>query len=131
MRYSAALEAVSSTGVEAARKTSGKTQTAPGSTEAPLPRRNVKTIAESRLRGSAYGEVRRLRCEFHHGVLTLRGRVSSYYMKQVAQHLVQRIDEAMEIDNRLEVGRAAVPRPPGKKALPGPECPGPIRQEGF
>jgi osmotically-inducible protein OsmY len=42
-------------------------------------------------------------CEFHEGVLTLRGRVSTFYLKQVAQEMIRRLDGAGEVNNRLEV----------------------------
>ena len=59
--------------------------------------------AESRLRKSGYYELHLVLCEFHEGVLTLRGRVSSFYLKQVAQELIRRMDGAEEVNNRLEV----------------------------
>ena len=63
----------------------------------------VEEEAGARLRCSAYRDVRGVTCEFHEGVLTLRGRVPSYYMKQIAQSLVLGMDGAEEINNRLEV----------------------------
>ena len=63
----------------------------------------VEAEAESRLRQSSYREVRCVTCEFHEGVLTLRGRVPTFYLKQVAQSLVLRMEGAEEINNRVEV----------------------------
>ncbi|MFC1597030.1 BON domain-containing protein [Planctomycetota bacterium] len=63
----------------------------------------VEEEAGARLRCSAYGDIRGVTCEFHEGVLTLRGRVPSYYMKQIAQSLVLGMEGAEEINNRLEV----------------------------
>ena len=63
----------------------------------------VTVAAESRLLKSRYSEVRRLSCEFHEGVLTLRGRVSCYHMKQIAQHVVDGLSSVREIENRLNV----------------------------
>ena len=63
----------------------------------------VQTEAQSRLRKSAYHELRLVSCDFHEGVLTLRGRISSFYLKQVAQTLVRELDGVEEINNRLEV----------------------------
>jgi hypothetical protein len=40
--------------------------------------------AEARLLNSPYLELRRVSCEFHEGVLTLRGNVPRYYLKQIA-----------------------------------------------
>ena len=63
----------------------------------------VEAEAEARLRQSSYREVRCVTCEFHEGVLTLRGRVPTFYLKQVAQSLVLRMERAEEINNRVEV----------------------------
>ena len=63
----------------------------------------IQAEAQSRLRKSHYHELRFVSCEFHEGVLTLRGRVSSYHLKQLAQELIRRLDGAEEVNNRLEV----------------------------
>jgi osmotically-inducible protein OsmY len=63
----------------------------------------VQAHAESRLRQSTYPELHLLSCDFHEGVLTLRGRVPSYYLKQVAQTLILQVNGVDEINNRLEV----------------------------
>ncbi|NLF07852.1 MAG: BON domain-containing protein, partial [Pirellulaceae bacterium] len=47
--------------------------------------------------------IRGVLCEYHEGLLRLRGRVHSYYMKQLAQTAVQDIDGVVEILNQLEV----------------------------
>ena len=65
----------------------------------------VQTEAQSRLRKSAYHGLRLIACEFHEGVLSLRGRVSSFHLKQIAQTLVRGLDGVGEINNRLEVAR--------------------------
>lgn len=64
-------------------------------------------IAEVRFRGSSYPELRRVRCDFHEGVLTLRGRVSSFYITQLAQALAARIPGVEEVVNRIEVKEIA------------------------
>jgi osmotically-inducible protein OsmY len=63
----------------------------------------IQELAQAKLRRSPYYDVRNAACNFHEGVLTLRGRVSSYYLKQMAQTLVRRLDGVGEIDNQLEV----------------------------
>ena len=70
----------------------------------------VQAEAQSRLRKSGYHELRFVSCEFHEGVLTLRGQVPSFYLKQVAQELIRGLDGAEEVNNRLEV--VAPPCPP-------------------
>jgi osmotically-inducible protein OsmY len=62
----------------------------------------VQREAVARLRRSSYREVRGVTCEFHEGVLTLRGHLPSFYLKQVAQSLVDGIEGVEEINNRLE-----------------------------
>ncbi len=64
--------------------------------------------AETRLKQSSHAALRRVRCDFHEGVLTLRGRVSSYYLKQLAQTLTAGVKEVQELVNRIEV-RGEIP----------------------
>jgi osmotically-inducible protein OsmY len=78
--------------------------------EAPVKREDVVAwAAEARLRQSPYAELRRVRCRFREGVLVLHGRVSCYYLKQVAQHLVRRLTGVVEIENRLDVSWTPFP----------------------
>ena len=63
----------------------------------------VQEAAQARVRQSPYRDVRNVACNFHEGVLTLRGRVSSYYLKQIAQTLVLRMQCVDEVNNRIEV----------------------------
>ncbi len=63
----------------------------------------VQAEAQSRLRTSGYHELQLISCEFHEGVLTLRGQVSTFYLKQVAQTLIRDLHGVGEINNRLEV----------------------------
>ena len=48
------------------------------------------------------------------GVLSLRGRVPSYYMKQIAQtvvcHVLEELEDAVVINNELDVERNGHPR---------------------
>jgi osmotically-inducible protein OsmY len=60
-------------------------------------------MAEDRLRNSAYLELRNISCDIHEGVLTLRGRVPSYHLKQLAQALVHEIEGVLELNNQLDV----------------------------
>jgi hypothetical protein len=59
--------------------------------------------AEARLGQAAYYGLRLLSCEWRDGVLTLRGRVPSYYLKQLAQAHLQGIAGVEAIDNQLIV----------------------------
>ena len=44
-----------------------------------------------------------LTCEFREGLLLLRGRVSSYYYKQVAQEAVLGLEKVEQVVNQIEV----------------------------
>lgn len=59
--------------------------------------------AEDQLRHSFYLELRNVSCDFHEGVLTIRGRVPSYHLKQLAQALLCEIEGVLELNNQLEV----------------------------
>jgi osmotically-inducible protein OsmY len=48
-------------------------------------------------------EIRRVNCEVRQGVLVIRGQVSSYYLKQLAQESVRSLAGLSRIVNRLEV----------------------------
>ena len=72
-------------------------------TELSTEKQIVETEAHSRLRTSDYRQLHLVSCEFHEGVLTLRGRVSTFHLKQVAQTLIRNLDGVGEINNRLEV----------------------------
>jgi osmotically-inducible protein OsmY len=51
--------------------------------------------------------VRTISCDYDDGVLILRGRVSAYYLKQVAQAAVAELDGVLKIANHIEVVRPA------------------------
>jgi len=55
------------------------------------------------LRCSPYQSIRCLKCSFHEGVLTLRGRLPSYSLLQVTQTRVRRIAGVEAINNRIRV----------------------------
>lgn len=59
--------------------------------------------AEERLRRSGYLALRDITCDEQQGLLCLRGRVSSYYLKQVAQSVVADVEGVRGIINQIEV----------------------------
>jgi osmotically-inducible protein OsmY len=63
----------------------------------------IEAEARSRLQTSGYPQLRKVSCEFHEGVLTLQGQVSTFHLKQIAQTLVRRLEGVGEINNGLEV----------------------------
>ncbi len=67
----------------------------------------IAEIARAALRQSAYMELRELSCDFNGGVLTLRGCVPTYYLKQLAQEAVADVPGVIEVDNGVEVGASS------------------------
>ncbi len=61
-----------------------------------------------RLRASGYQELRSLACEYHEGMLILRGRLSSHFLKQLGQEAVRTQPGVKMIVNAIEV---VTPRP--------------------
>ncbi len=59
--------------------------------------------ARARLRQAPYQALRRVECRCEEGVLFLRGRVPSYYMKQYAQEMVAGVSNVRQVSNDLEV----------------------------
>ena len=72
------------------------------------PRPAVTRRGETVLRSSSYLAVRHLSCDYHEGVLTIRGRVPTYYLKQVAQSLLGKLEGVEVINNLVEVRHAEV-----------------------
>lgn len=63
---------------------------------------NLEIAAE--LKRSPYYSLRRITCEFRNGVLTIQGRVPSYFLKQLALALAQRCAKGRAtIDDQVEV----------------------------
>jgi BON domain len=64
---------------------------------------DIGELAERRLRESPYFFLKKLRCDFNGGVLTLWGRVPHRQLKQFAEAIVSRIEGVEQIVNRVEV----------------------------
>ena len=64
---------------------------------------NVTELAKERLRKSPYFALRKITLDHDGGVLTLRGRVASFHLKQLAQTLVSPIPGVGQVDNRIDV----------------------------
>jgi osmotically-inducible protein OsmY len=58
---------------------------------------------QSALRNSGYQSLSRVSCEIRGGKVVLTGEVPSYYVKQLAQTIVQRLVFVEHVENRLEV----------------------------
>lgn len=66
-------------------------------------RTEVEEAARGRLGSCPYPAIKRLTCEFSGGSLVLRGRVASYFEKQVAQEAVAHLDGIADLVNVVEV----------------------------
>ena len=62
----------------------------------------VQTV-ERRLRESSYYYLRSIRCGYESGVVTLRGRVPTFYLKQTVQAIVEKIEGVEQVVNLVEV----------------------------
>ncbi len=65
-------------------------------------------MAEGRLRGNPYRALRHVTCDCREGVLVLRGCLPTYYLKQVAQGAVARLEGVRAVDNRIQVAAAVL-----------------------
>jgi BON domain len=63
----------------------------------------IAKTARKRLKASPHTPLRSIRCEVHEGVLVLRGQVTSYYIKQLAQETVRTLEGVGAIINVVEV----------------------------
>jgi len=67
-----------------------------------LPARQGEQVVDELMRGrasrllqrSGYHQLRRLECQVRHGVIELHGTVSSYFLKQMAQEVLSRLDNS-------------------------------------
>lgn len=69
--------------------------------------------ANRRLAASAYPALRRVSCEYCQGTVVLRGEVTSFYLKQLAQATVLAIPLVTAVVNRINVVDACRIVPPG------------------
>jgi osmotically-inducible protein OsmY len=56
-----------------------------------------------RLQESPYGFQRRVDAAYENGVLTLRGKVPTFFLKQTAQALVAKVDGVRQVNNLVDV----------------------------
>jgi hypothetical protein len=68
--------------------------------------KSLESLVRAELLKSPYPPIRAVSCRLNVGVLTLRGSVPSYYLKQVAQRLaIAVIADRVAIENQLQVER--------------------------
>lgn len=68
-----------------------------------FPSADVATLAQQCLERSPYATVRSVSCECDGDVLFLRGRLPSYYQKQLAQEAVAELKGVRQVINQTEV----------------------------
>jgi osmotically-inducible protein OsmY len=69
----------------------------------PAPAQQIAEGAENCLRHNSYLALKNVRCDCEAGVLTLRGCLPTYYLKQMAQSAVARVEGVQRIVNEIEV----------------------------
>ena len=69
----------------------------------PLGLQVIAEAARKCLRDSRYGAFGWISCECDDGVLLLRGRLTSYYLKQHAQEAVAGVEGVTQVVNEIEV----------------------------
>jgi osmotically-inducible protein OsmY len=74
-----------------------------------LRRLGIAHEVEARLWRSGYLALRGISCEFHDGIARLRGHLSTYYLKQIAQEIVIEVVGVRSVVNQIEVGPPRVP----------------------
>jgi hypothetical protein len=67
------------------------------------PRPAIADLAEGCLRRNPYLALKNVACDCRDGVLVLRGCLPSYYLKQVAQEAVARLEGVKAIDNQIQI----------------------------
>jgi hypothetical protein len=78
------------------------TQATPASEPRPKPEA-VESVLHRMLSQSSYRALHEVRCDYSQGVLTLHGRVPSYYLKQLAQEMAKRVAHGKVINNLIRV----------------------------
>jgi osmotically-inducible protein OsmY len=90
---------------------------------------HIALAAEARLRGSPYLALRQISCGYRQGVLTLRGRLPTNSLKQLAQATVAEVEGVERIKNLIEVTAPPVAEsaagPPPAAAEPSGPASGP------
>jgi osmotically-inducible protein OsmY len=67
------------------------------------PGTNILQLIERRLRDSSYYYLRTITAAYESGVVTLRGRVPTFYLKQTVQAIVEKTDGVERVVNLVDV----------------------------
>jgi hypothetical protein len=87
--------------LDPARPTAEAEQTVPYGSNG----QSLAELAQRIFASSPYTSIRRLTCIFHEGELVIAGAVGSFYLKQLAQIAVQKLDGVVRISNIVEVSK--------------------------
>lgn len=68
---------------------------------------SILEVVQRRLRESSYYYLRTISCAFDDGVLTLRGRVPSFYLKQTVQAMAEKVEGVRQVINLVDVSYPA------------------------
>ena len=75
---------------------------------------DVSEMARQRLQRDSRLALKSISCEYLNGVLVLRGRVGTFYLKQIAQELVANLEGKERVDNQIQVVALASRITPGR-----------------
>ncbi|REK09948.1 MAG: BON domain-containing protein [Planctomycetota bacterium] len=65
--------------------------------------RHLQAAAREALDNSSYGQLRQLDCHVDGGVVQITGTVATFYLKQLAQVAIMRLDPSGRVKNLIEV----------------------------
>jgi hypothetical protein len=63
----------------------------------------IRALAKAALRATGYRELATLDCEVVDRTVAISGTVPSYYLKQIAQAVLARLDGVIRVENLVEV----------------------------
>jgi hypothetical protein len=63
----------------------------------------IRDLSQARLRESSYRALRSLCCDYADGVLTVRGQVPNFYLKQLVYAELQCLPSLVQVNNFVEV----------------------------
>jgi hypothetical protein len=64
---------------------------------------SIEKAAHTEMTNTGYSSLNSVRCRFQQGTLTLKGKVPSYYHKQLAQEATRKIGNVKAIVNKIDV----------------------------
>jgi len=76
---------------------------APAYSNSPAHFLQIEETAKECLRNSPYRALRRIVCECRQGTLVLKGRLASFYHKQLAQEAVAKVQGIKRLINEIDV----------------------------